>query len=544
MAIKAVGREEPSEESARTLVSINPATEEELGRVVAMDRAAMDRKMAEARRAFGPWSQVPLRERQRLLERLNDIIVERVEEIATLLAREQGKPMLEAKLAEILPVLAINQSLARRAHRLLQPERSTPELVLFAHKRSQYRFVPYGVILILSPWNYPFSVPIPQMAAAVVAGNTVVFKPSPEAILVGQKIDELFRLAGFPEGVVNTVFVTNEDAAYLVEHPEVRKILLTGSTETGRKVMAAAAHQLKPVLLELGGKDAAVIAADADVERAAKGIVWGAFFTSGQVCASVERVYVERPVAEAFLEACLGEVKKLRVGDPLNENTDLGPLMTNRQLQRVISHIEDAISKGATIVTGGHRIGTRGFFFEPTVLTHVNHSMKVMTEETFGPILPIMVVDSLDEAIRLANDSPYGLTAFGWTRSRATAERLQQELEAGTVMINDATCTWGEPSAPWGGVKQSGLGRTRSRFGLLEMVQIKYTSDDEGDNPYNPWWFPYDRRAHDFGDDAIAFLFARKWRGKGRALVRLLKNERFVKTAHWKHIVRHLGRLR
>jgi acyl-CoA reductase-like NAD-dependent aldehyde dehydrogenase len=227
----------------------------------------------------------------------------------------------------------------------------------------------------------------------------------------------------------------------------------------------------------------------------------------------------------------------------LDDDVDIGPLTTEQQLKAVIATVEDAKKKGAKIAIGGRVIENGGFFFEPTVLTHVNHSMNVMVEETFGPILPIMTVDSVDEAIALANDCRYGLSAYGWTSSRITAERFQRELEAGTVMINDSVCTWGESNAPWGGMKQSGIGRTRSQFGLMEMVQVKYTSYDKGNNDYNPWWFPYNQSARHLGDQAIKLLFAKNLRGKVRPLIRLLKNERFLKTAQWTHIFRNLKKL-
>ncbi len=384
---------------------------------------------------------------------------------------------------------------------------------------------------------------MPEIAAALVAGNAVIFKPAPASVLIGQKIDELFCRAGFPKDIMNTVYVTDKDAPYLVNHPQVDKIVFTGSTDTGSKVMSSAAEQVTPVLLELGGKDPTIVAADANVLRAARGVVWGSMFTSGQVCASTERVYVEQPIAEEFIAACVDEVKKLRMGNPLHGDIDMGPLTNEQQLNTVMEHVTDAVAKGAKVAIGGKRLGDRGFFFEPTVLTNVNHSMKVMTEETFAPILPIMTVNSLDEAIRFANESEYGLSAFGWTSNPATAERLQRELQAGTVMINDSTCTWGEPAAPWGGMKKSGIGRTRTKFGLLEMVQVKYTSYDKGNNAFNPWWFPYDLSLRNFGEQAIRLLFAKNLLKKIQPLLRLLTNGRFIKTAHWGHIVKNLGKL-
>jgi succinate-semialdehyde dehydrogenase/glutarate-semialdehyde dehydrogenase len=244
------------------------------------------------------------------------------------------------------------------------------------------------------------------------------------------------------------------------------------------------------VLLELGGKDPAVVCRDADLDRAAQGIVWGAFLNSGQTCASVERVYVERPVADAFVAKVVAETRKLRQGDPREAEVDVGPLTMERQRKIVEEHVEDAKARGASVLTGGEKPAGEGFFYPPTVLTNVDHTMKIMREETFGPVLPIMVVDSVDEAIRLANDSDYGLTASGWTRDPRTARRLQSELQAGVVTINDHTSSYGEPTAPWGGIKASGIGRTHGLAGLREMVQVKYVSDDRSRRTAL-WWFPY-----------------------------------------------------
>jgi succinate-semialdehyde dehydrogenase/glutarate-semialdehyde dehydrogenase len=254
--------------------------------------------------------------------------------------------------------------------------------------------------------------------------------------------------------------------------------------------MAAAAKNLTPVVLELGGKDPAIVCRDADLDRAAQGIAWAAFLNAGQVCASVERVYVEKPVAEAFLAKVLAETGKLKLsGTP--GGGDVGPLTLERQRRVVEEHVADAVARGARVLTGGSAPAGPGFFYPPTVLVDVHHAMTIMREETFGPVLPIMAVDSLDEAIRLANDSPYGLTASGWTRSEETARRLQRELQAGIVSINDHLSSFGEPAAPWGGVKWSGIGRIHGLAGLREMVQAKYVSLDRGRGP-ELWWHPYD----------------------------------------------------
>jgi succinate-semialdehyde dehydrogenase/glutarate-semialdehyde dehydrogenase len=305
--------------------------------------------------------------------------------------------------------------------------------------------------------------------------------------------------------------------------------------------MAAAAANLTPVVLELGGKDPAVVCRDADLEQAARGIVWGAFFNAGQTCASVERVYVERSVAEPFTSRVVDETRRLRVGDPAGGAVDLGPLTLERQRRIVEEHVADAVARGARVLTGGHAPPGPGWFYAPTVLSGVDHGMRVMREETFGPVLPIMAVSSLDEAIRLANDSDYGLTASGWTRDPETARRLQRELRAGVVTINDCASSYGEPTAPWGGVRHSGFGRTHGLSGLREMVQIKYVTRDGSRRPLL-WWFPYDAELRRLAVAALAGLHGRGLRRLPH-LFRLATFRRFWRRAHRRGLVRGADRL-
>ncbi len=468
----------------------SPATGQTLAKLSLLDGEQASAAVASAHVAFPAWSRLSFRERGRHLLRLREVVLAEADQLAHLIANEQGKPVAEAHSVEIFPVLEMLRHLADHTEDVLREDVVESQLLLMAHKDCRVTYAPLGVVLVITPWNYPLGIPFGGLATALAAGNTVVLKPAPATTLTGLRIGELCRRAGIPDGVVNVVSVDDALAQTLVEDPRISKVAFTGSVATGKKVMASAARNVTPVLLELGGKDPAVVCRDADIDRTAAGIVWGAFLNAGQTCASVERVYVEEPVATQLISRVVDETRKLRLGDPLEPEVDVGSLTLERQRRIVEEHVADALEKGAKVLTGGTRSEGPGLFFPPTVLTNVDHGMRIMREETFGPVLPIMSVPSLDEAIRLANDSDYGLTASGWTRSSETARLLQQRLQAGVVTINDCVASYGEPTAPWGGTKASGIGRVHGLAGLREMVQVKYVSRDTSRGRLL-WWYPY-----------------------------------------------------
>jgi succinate-semialdehyde dehydrogenase/glutarate-semialdehyde dehydrogenase len=376
---------------------------------------------------------------------------------------------------------------ARETAKLLRDEKFT--LSVFRNKKSSVRCFPLGVVGIISPWNYPFSIPIGEVVMGLMAGNAVLLKPSEYTPLVGLWIGELFRAAGLPAGILQVLTGDGTTGAALVESA-IDKIFFTGSIRTGRKIAEIAAHRLMPVVLELGGKDAMIVCADAPFERTVNGALWGAFTNCGQTCASVERLYVVESIAERFINAVVEKTKTLRVG---SEGTvDIGPLNNARQLEIVAEQVNDAIAKGARALTGGGRIERLpGYFFEPTVLVNVNNSMRLMQEETFGPVLPIVVVKDEAEAIREANHSNYGLLASVWTKDTNRGKALAAQVEAGTIIINDVIYTHGAAETPWFGVKESGLGITHSKHGLREFVRMKHINWDMMPMKTNLWWFPY-----------------------------------------------------
>jgi acyl-CoA reductase-like NAD-dependent aldehyde dehydrogenase len=528
--------------SAGQRAAVDPSTGEGFAQASLLGRDQVGAAVEAAREAFPAWAALSFRERGAHLLKLRAAVLAQADDLARLVGREQGKPAAEAQLAEIFPSLEALKHLAFHAEDVLREDPVEAQVVLLAHKDARVMYAPFGVVLIITPWNYPFSIALTGMAAALAAGNTVVLKPAPATTLIGLRIGALCREAGLPPGVVNVVSVDDELAPGLVEDPRVDKIVFTGSVATGKKIMAAAAKNLTPVVLELGGKDPAIVCRDADLDRAAQGIVWGAFLNAGQTCASVERVYVEEPVAAAFLERVLAQTRKLRVGDPRRQEVDMGPLTLERQRRIVEEHVADAVERGAKVLTGGAAVPGPGYFYPPTVLTDVDHGMRIMREETFGPVLPVMVVRDLDEAVRWANDSEYGLTASGWTQSPQIARRLQERLQAGVVTINDCVYSYGEPTAPWGGFKNSGIGRTHGLAGLREMVQVKYVTRDDSRKPAL-WWYPYDGELARLASVTNRAVHGRNLWERLRAQVSLLGSRRFLRRARLLDVATHVDKL-
>jgi len=530
-------------ETAKTFQAVSPSTGLPIAEVHRAGKGEIDAAVAAAKKAFLHWGSLPVRQRQRFLQKVMAEVVRLHEPLARLIAAEQGKPVAEARAVDLIPVADTLRYLSRRTADLLAPRPVEYEQILFAHKSASYRFDPLGVIAIVTPWNFPFGIPFVEVAACLAAGNTVVLKPASAAALTGIAVGEICRRAGLPPGVVNVVTAGGSDVPRLIEHPGVAKILFTGSVETGVDVARRAASHLKGLVLELGGKDPAIVCPDANLDRAAAGIVWGSFMNAGQACGSIERVYVLREVAEPFLAKVLERTKAIRMGDPLHPATDMGPMTTAEQRDVVEEQVAEAQKHGAKVLCGGKRPRSKGNWYPPTILTNVNGRMRVMREETFGPVMPIQVVDSLDQAIKEANDSDFGLTASGWTRSRKVADRLAAELEAGTVTINDHLFSFGEPTATWGGIKKSGIGRSHAVYGLMELVNIKHVSIDLGEARSMPWWYPYDAAFQAFTRRAFGTLYSNDPRTKVPEALGLMGSGRFFGYVKMSKIAANIGKM-
>lgn len=475
--------------------------------------------IARSERAFQEWKQTSISERVSILRNLRRIILSERQAMIDLVALEQGKPKTEALIVEISPVLETLAFLIHDAPKILSPRRSTPKGPYLRGRSSTLYFHPYGIWTVISPWNYPINTPIVQLCAILFAGNTAILKPSPLTPLCGQWLVDAMHRAGFPKEVVQVVQGGATEGEMLLSDPMVRAVLVTGSVATGRRVMEVAAQTNKKVVLELGGKDPAIVLSDADLERSAKGVVWAGMMNAGQTCAAIERVYVEQAVYEPFAQLLKKEIEALRVGNPLKGDPDMGPVVAPFQIEKIDAHVQDAIAKGARLLCGGKRLMDLGeLYYAPTLLTDVNHDMQIMREETFGPVLAVQAFQSEEEAIQKANDSAYGLTASIWTRSRERAQRMAPRLECGAVTVNSHMTSFSDGCGCWGGFKDTGIGRTHGEFGLYELVQTQHVQENYVAKP-EIWWYPYSERVRQITDDLYA-LIAEQRLGKRLALMK------------------------
>ena len=479
----------------REIVSYDPATGEEIGRATLNTPDEVRSAVSRARAAQPSWASLSFRDRAHVVLQARKIVLAELDEIGKLISRETGKPAPEALSMEVVPGLDLMHYFARDTARLLQPHKIDIGQYGFMGRSSQVIYKPLGVIGIISPWNFPWATPLAEVVMALMAGNAVVLKPSELTPLTALKIGEVFQRAQLPKGLLEIVTGDGTTGAALTDvGPEagLGKIMFTGSVATGKRVAASAAKHLTPTVLELGGKDPMIVLEDANLQSAARAAIWGAFCNAGQACASVERCYVHESIATRFIELVVKETLALKQDNPAEKEVDVGAMSNERQLQIVEEHISDALARGARVLTGGRRVKNfGGWFHEPTVVTEVDHSMDLMRDETFGPVLPIMTFKTDDEAIKLANDSIYGLAASIWTGNIARGRRLAERIEAGTVMVNEVVYTHAIAQTPWGGVKQSGYGRTHGRLGLLELVSPQHIHVNR--LPFIPdvWWFRY-----------------------------------------------------
>jgi acyl-CoA reductase-like NAD-dependent aldehyde dehydrogenase len=491
-----------------TFPSINPATGEVLAHIERTMASRLPEIVSRARVAQGEWAKLPLRERCAKLRGLREQMMASRNELADAVVRESGKPRVEALFADIFVALDSADYWSKNAEGELRTKRVPHHSTAAKAKRGYLAYDPLGVVAIISSWNYPLAIPLSQIIPAVAAGNAVVCKTSDFTPQCGALIEKLFIDADFPIDLVKIVQGGGEVGQALIDaSPD--KVMFTGSVATGRRVAESCAKKLIPSVLELGGKDAMIVLADADLEVASSAAVWGSYTNCGQVCLSVERLFVEKAVAEKFTALCVEKTRKLRLGPGNDPQTDVGPLIRPQHVRRMIDLVDDAVSRGANLLCGGCARPELGpNFFEPTVITGVDSSMKLFQEETFGPILAIQSVRDAREAVQRANDSPFALAASIWTKNQTRGMALATELRAGAVMVNDAISYFGIAEAPHGGCGASGWGRTHGQAGLLEMVQMKYIDVDGLPRSEKPWWYRYGADLEGAADSFLQFEFS------------------------------------
>lgn len=446
-----------------TIRTINPATEEVIKDYDIVSKEKISEAVKTSKRTFANWKQ-DIKKRTDLIHVFTQELRKNKTELARLATEEMGKPIKES-LSEVEKCAWAMEFYADNSDIFLHDEAINTDA-----RKSIISFEPLGVIASVMPWNFPYWQALRFAAPSLMAGNTIVLKPASVTMQCGIAIEETFRKAGFQDGVFQTLVGDSSIVEPLIDS-DVSAVTFTGSTSVGAKVAQRAALNLKKCVLELGGSDPFIVCSDADVEKASSGAVKGRFINCGQSCIASKRFFVTKNVAKEFIEKFVQKAERLRVGDPMSEETDIGPLVNDAGLSKIEEMVGDAVAKGAEVLTGGKRLGSKGYFYSPTIIGNISPKMQIAYEETFGPVAPVTIVEDESEAMRLANDSQFGLGASIWTRDLEKAGRLSRRVESGIVTINNVVIS--DPRIPFGGVKHSGFGRELSRYGMMEFVNVK-----------------------------------------------------------------------
>lgn len=478
--------------------SINPATLEENGRIALTPLNQFDDIFAKAAVAQQSWARVSFKERAKYINKMADYIRDNADDLASIISRDNGKLKMDALMTEVLPCIMACTWYANNAGKVLKSKLLPPSSLLFFNKWSKRTYEPIGTVGVISPWNYPLSIPFGEVVMALMAGNAVVLKVAAQTPLVGEAIEKIIKASGLPEHLFTHVVGSGSKVLAGMLESGAKKIFFTGSTYAGKQVMKSCADYLVPCSLELGGNDAMIVLEDAPIERAVNGGMWAAYQNAGQSCGGVKRVYVHESVYDEFVEMAIAKTNALRHGYNGND-ADLGSVTSEKQFLTLKKELDMALGNGATIAAESQPVGGQnGYFFPATLLTNVTHDMEFVQDEIFGPFMPIIKVSSEGQAIQFANDSQYGLTASVWTKSNSRGKRIAKELKAGAITVNDHLYTHGMSNTEWGGPKESGIGRTHGVLGLHEVAEPKVVNWDiiPGLSKRNAWWFPFDEATY------------------------------------------------
>ena len=506
-------------------ICINPATDKEIGRVQVTEVDKLKDIIVKAKESQKIWEQYSVGHRVKIVKRIREYLVNNADRIANVISNDNGKTLIEAMSTEVIPAAMAISYYCKKAEKFLAPKRTGVGNIFLINKRSKIVRIPYGVIGIISPWNYPFAIPFSEVIMALLSGNAVILKTASETQMVGLELKNAIEHAGLPENVFNYVNLPGKIAGDLFLESGVDKLFFTGSVSVGKYLMKKASETLTPICLELGGNDAMIVCDDADPYRAAMGALWAGFQNAGQSCGGVERIYVHEKVYDDFMSILKEKIDNLKVNIGSDLNSQMGCMTTSKQVETVKHHIEDALNKGARIFAQSKVPENLSNNFIPaTVLINVNHDMLVMRDETFGPVVGVMKFQEIEEAINLANDSYLGLTGSVWSRNQRKAEKIAKRIKAGVVTINDHLMSHGLPETPWGGFKESGIGRTHGKFGFDEMTQpMVIVKDLLGFAKKQIWWHPYSEKVYQGLKGLLYLLYHKNMITKIRSSLHLLK---------------------
>lgn len=515
------------------VTDINPATGEHFFEIAETDLSRLGTVFTAARAAQDEWAALSFAARARHINKMRDYIVANAESIASVVSQSNGKTLTDALATEVLPCALSCSWYAKNAGKVLKPKSRTGGNILFFNKRTQILHVPLGVVGIISPWNYPLSIPFGEVVMGLMAGNAIVLKVAAATPAVGKVIEDILAAGELPSGLFHHVVGSGSKVASAFFEHGVDKLFFTGSVNAGKQLMEQAAKTLTPLSLELGGNDAMVVLADADLERASNGAAWAGYQNAGQSCGGVERVFVEEAVYDEFIRLLAAKTRALRHGPGCADfDVDIGSLTTAGQLRTVQQHLEDAVAKGAKIEAQSRPVGDQNGLFHPaTLLTDVTDEMITMCDETFGPLIAVARVKDAEEALRRANASNLALTSSIWTRDTARGRKLAARMEAGVTTLNDHLYTHGLSETPWGGWKESGIGRTHGVEGLHEMTHIKVVNWDILPAKRNLWWYPFDEATYRALLNTLRFVFPQSlgsWLGASLKLTPFLVRKMFT----------------